>query len=281
MKKPAKSKMTDQEMQQNINETMTEDFKVKTTDDTQKALAILDQTREVVDAITKDDKEKAIKKLAHLIGELEILMTKNPDVSLIPVNVGYEIRDAVVDIETAEALIAEAKKEFEAGYYQAAKKVLNTLSSEYVIRISFLPLATYPDAMKEAAKFLDEDKKEEALIVLLDALYILAVQEIAIPLPVLRAEEYIKAAAIVVKEKDENYIETAVVLLENAEYQLKLADVMGYGKKDEEYKTLNTAILELKQAIQEKLETNNLFDKLSEKIKKFKERLFFEKVKEN
>jgi len=281
MKKPEKSNIKEQDLQNSINDTMSKDFKVKIDEDTQKALDILKQTQEVIDEISKDKKDDAKSKLAKLIGELEILITKNPKVSLIPVSVNYEIRDAVVDIETAEKLIADAKKVFEDGYYQAAKKVLNTLSSEYVIKISFLPLATYPDAMKIAAKLLEEDKKDDALAVLMNALYILAIQEIAIPLPVLRAEEYIKAAAIVVKEKKEEYIATAVVLLENAEYQLQLAEVMGYGKKDKEYKELATAITELKNAIKEKLETESLFDKLSEKIKNFKERLFFDKVKEN
>ncbi len=281
MKKPEKSNIKEQDLQNSINDTMSKDFKVKIDEDTQKALDILKQTQEVIDEISKDKKDDAKSKLAKLIGELEILITKNPKVSLIPVSVNYEIRDAVVDIETAEKLIADAKKAFEDGYYQAAKKVLNTLSSEYVIKISFLPLATYPDAMKIAAKLLEEDKKDEALAVLMNALYILAIQEIAIPLPVLRAEEYIKAAAIAVKEKKEEYIATAVMLLENAEYQLQLAEVMGYGKKDKEYKELATAIAELKNAIKEKLETESLFDKLSEKIKNFKERLFFDKVKEN
>jgi len=281
MKKPEKSNIKEQDLQNSINDTMSKDFKVKIDEDTQKALDILKQTQEVIDEISKDKKDDAKSKLAKLIGELEILITKNPKVSLIPVSVNYEIRDAVVDIETAEKLIADAKKVFEDGYYQAAKKVLNTLSSEYVIKISFLPLATYPDAMKIAAKLLEEDKKDDALAVLMNALYILAIQEIAIPLPVLRAEEYIKAAAIAVKEKKEEYIATAVVLLENAEYQLQLAEVMGYGKKDKEYKELATAITELKNAIKEKLETESLFDKLSEKIKNFKERLFFDKVKEN
>ncbi len=281
MKKPDKTNITDQQMQNSINDTMQKDFKVKIDEDTQKALDILKQTQEVIDQISKDQKEEAKKKLANLIGELEILITKNPKVSLIPVNVNYELRDAVVDIETAKNLIEEAKKEFESGYYQSAKKVLNALSSEYVIKISFLPLATYPDAMKIAAKLLDEDKKDEALAVLINALYILAIQEIAIPLPILRAEEYIKAAAIAVKDKKEEYIATAVVLLENAEYQLQLAEVMGYGKKDKEYKDLAMAIKELKEAIKEKLETESLFDKLADKIKSFKERLFFDKVKEN
>jgi len=281
MKKPKKSNLNEKEMQNNINNTMNKDFKVNIDEDTQKALDILKQTQEVIDEISKDKKKEAEEKLAKLIGELEILIAKNPKVSLIPVNVSYELRDAVVDIETAKTLIEEAKKEFEAGYYQAAKKVLNTLSSEYVIKISFLPLATYPDAMKIAAKWLSEDKKEEALAVLVNALYILAIQEIAIPLPVLRAEEYIKAAAVAVQEKKEEYIATAIVLLENAEYQLQLAEVMGYGKKDKEYKELANAILELKEAIKEKQETEGLFDRLADKIKNFKERLFFEKVKEN
>jgi hypothetical protein len=43
------------------------------------------------------------------------------------------------------------------------------LASEMVIRTSNLPLGTYPDAIKRAAALLDEQKPQEAKLVLLNA----------------------------------------------------------------------------------------------------------------
>lgn len=139
-----------------------------------------------------------------------------------------------------------------------------------------LPLATYPDAMKIAAALLDEGKNEEAISTLITALNTLAIDKIEIPLPVLRAEEFIKLAAVAMKE---NKKEEAKLFLENAEYQLELAEIMGYGKKDKEYKEIYEAIKVLKKAIGEENETESLFTELSEKIKNFKERLFFNRNK--
>ncbi len=279
--KPEQTQVSQQEMHDKVNKTMQEDFKLKENPRTKEAIEALNKTQEIIDLIQKDKIDEAKSKLTQLIGELEVLITKDPAASLIPIGINYELRDTIVDIPTAQQVIAEAKEAFEKGYYQVAKTILNGLSSEYVLKISFLPLATYPEAMKLAAALLDESKKEDALAVLLNAFYILAVQEIAIPLPVLRAEEYIKLAAEAMKAQKEDYKAAAILLLTNAEYQLELAEVMGYGKKDKEYKDLAIAIDELKKAIDKENETESLFDKLSEKIKAFKERLFFDKVKEN
>ncbi len=279
--KPEQTQVSQQEMHDKVNKTMQEDFKLKENPRTKEAIEALNKTQEIIDLIQKDKIDEAKSKLTQLIGELEVLITKDPAASLIPIGINYELKDTIVDIPTAQQVIAEAKEAFEKGYYQVAKTILNGLSSEYVLKISFLPLATYPEAMKLAAALLDEGKKEDALAVLLNAFYILAVQEIAIPLPVLRAEEYIKLAAEAMKAQKEDYKAAAILLLTNAEYQLELAEVMGYGKKDKEYKDLAIAIDELKKAIDKENETESLFDKLSEKIKAFKERLFFDKVKEN
>ena len=275
--KPEHVKISDQQLQNNIAKTMQKDFAYKETESTKQAVAILRETNNVLNYIAKDKDKKAKEELAKLIGELEILITKDPTVALVPVNITYEVNDAVVDIPTVNTIVEAAKKAVEDGYYQAAKKMLDNLTSEFTVNVSYLPLVTYPKAMRVAAALLDEGKKDEAAVILLRALNTLVMEKIDMPLPVLRAEEFIKLGAAAMLSDDKDKKEVALLYLDNADYQLQLADAMGYGKKDKEYKELADAIKDLKQTITENKESKGKFEKLTEKIKSFKERLFFKK----
>ena len=275
--KPEHAKISNQKLQGNIAKTMQDDFTYKETESTKQALAILRETGNVLNYIAKDKDKKAKEELAKLIGELEILITKDPSVALVPVNVAYEVNDVVVDIPTVYEITDAAKKAMDDGYYQAAKKLMADLTSEMNVKTTYLPLVTYPDAMRVAAALLEKGKKEEAAAVLMKALNTLVVEKIDIPLPVLRAEEFIKLGAAAMLSDDKDKKDVAQLYLDNADYQLQLAEAMGYGKKDKEYKELATAIKDLKKAITEDKETKGKFEKLSEKIKNFKERLFFKK----
>jgi hypothetical protein len=275
--KPEHAKVSDKQLQENIANTMKDDFAVKETQSVKEAINILTETNNVLEYIAKDKDKKAKEELAKLIGELEILITKDPEVALIPVNTGYEIKDAVVDIPTVYEITDAAKKAMDDGYYQAAKKLMDNLTSEMIVKTAYLPLATYPDAMRLSAALLDKGKKEEATAILLKALNTLIIQQQEIPLPVLRAEEFIKLSAETMNNDDKNKKETAKLFLDNADYQLQLTEAMGYGKKDKEYKELYETIKDLKKTINDEKESKGKFEKLSEKIKKFKERLFFKK----
>jgi tetratricopeptide (TPR) repeat protein len=277
--KPKKANVSDKNLQSNIDATMQKDFAVEQTEEVKQAIEILNQTGKVIDLAKNDKLKEAKEELAKIIGSLEILITKNPKLAVIPVDIRSQVIDSVVDIPTAKTIIKAVEEAVDEGYYQTAKNLLEGLTSAYIIYVYMLPMATYPEAMKVAAALLDEGKKEEAIATLVTALNTLAIDKIEIPLPVLRAEEFIKLAAIVMKEDKEEKKEEAKLFLENAEYQLELAEIMGYGKKDKEYKEIYEAIKSLKKAISDDNETESLFDDLSEKIKNFKERLFFSRNK--
>jgi len=280
VQKPEHTKMTDAEVSEKVSENVREQVQAgqeKELESIKQAVEVIKQTGDAIKLIQEDKIDEAEKVMAKIVGELEILIAKNPELALIPVDVAYETRDLVADIPTVYKLTEAAQEAMDEGYYQLARKILSDLASEIVIKTTNLPLATYPDAMKLAVKLLDEGKKDEALAVLVSALNTLVIIEQNIPLPVLRAEEYIKAAAAVMESDDKDKIEVAVNLLENADYQLKLAEALGYGKRDKEYKELADAIETLKKAIQEKQETKGLFEDLKKKIENFKIRLFFNK----
>jgi YfdX protein len=67
--------------------------------------------------------------------------------------------------------------------YPTARVILYSLTREIRSRTFNLPLATYPDALKEAARLLDEKENQEASNVLLTALNTLVVVDKVTPLP--------------------------------------------------------------------------------------------------
>ncbi|WP_286815128.1 YfdX family protein, partial [Maribacter sp. UBA849] len=134
-----------------------------------------------------------------------------------------------------------------------------------------VPLATYPTAMKAAAILLDADKMDEAKVALYTALNTLVIETEVIPLPILRAEVMI-AAAMTEDAKDEDKKKEVLNLLDNAEYQLIMAEELGYGKRDKEYKELNKSIKEIKKSVKEDGDSQGLFSKLKNKLKNFKNR---------
>ncbi len=278
-----KTGITKEQMQERIGKNVSDKIKNAEIKETEEAIAILKETQGVIADLAQNKKDEAEKKLAEIIGKLEILLAQKPELALIPVDANVEVKDVVTDVNTVKTIMENVKKAIDKGYYQEAKQILNDLSSELIIKTAYLPMATYPDAMKLAAKLMHEGKNREAAAVLANALNTLVVGEEIIPLPVLRAEEYVKEAIKVVnneKEFKENK-ETLLALLDAASYQLDLAQAMGYGKKDKEYKDLHQAIVSLKEYVNKGREkkTGKALKDLSLELKKFKERLFYKKQK--
>ncbi len=280
VQKPAHPKMKDEQLTKNVNENVRAEVDKIQKEDAEKiksAVKVIEETAGTVELIDKGKIDEAEKEMAKIIGQLEVLIAKDPSLSLIPVDMNLETRDLVADLETVQTMTEQAQAAMNDGYYQAARQILNNLASEIVVKTSYLPLATYPDAMKLAVSLLNQGKKDEAKAILVRALNTLIMTEQHIPLPVLRAEEYIKTAAGLMENKEKADTQEVMLLLDNAAYQLKLAEALGYGKRDKEYKELDDAIAVLKKAVENKQETKGLFDDLKEKINQFKVRLFFNK----
>jgi len=276
--KTGKTGISNTEMQQRINKSVDKSIRESDIEETKEAVNILQQTQEVIALIAQNKTQEAEDKMAVILGKLDLLLAKRPDLALIPVSSTVEMHDVVADLETVEKIMKAVRQAIDKGYYQEAKHVLNDLSSEMVIKTAYLPMATYPDAMRLAAKLMHEGKNREAAVILAQALNTLVIKEDILPLPVLRAQEYIHQAVLVMnndKTFKENK-ELLLALLDAADYQLKLAEAMGYGKRDKEYKELADAISRLKKYIEKDRErkTRKNLLKLEEKLKKFKERLF-------
>ncbi len=240
---------------------------------TKEALSTIGETQSLLQKISENKLDEAIQQGERLIGKLEVLLAQDPSLELIPVNYTYNKRELVTDIETVRSITLLAQEAMDKGYYQLAGNILKDLKSELVVNSYLLPAATYPEAVKAAVVLLKNNKMEEAKAALTSVLNTVIVEQMVYPLPILNAEQMIIEAADI-DAKDHKNIDKVINLLNNANYQLTLAEEMGYGKKDKEFKSLAESIDILKKSVKSKQDSKGKFDTLKEDLKAFKNKLF-------
>src|SRR6202030_2676562 len=181
----------------------------------QDAMAAISETQKAIDAIASDKSSQALEAIERATGKINVLLARNPATALIPVSVQVEIIDAAPhDVKAVKQLADQASAAVAIKDYPAARVVLYALTSEIHVRTYNLPLATYPDALKDAARLLDQKKNEDAGAVLLTALNtVLAVDRVT-PLPLVLAREALNAAQAQ-SQKDKAAAQTLVQTAKN------------------------------------------------------------------
>ena len=231
------------------------------------------ETYDALAAIEKGDKKTAIKHLETATGKMEILLARDPNLDLVPLDAKVETHDLVADLEAIKAIKKIAEKAMKDGHFQAVREELENLASEIQVTTVSLPLKTFPAAAVAAANLLEKDDTTAAKLVLYDALNTLVIERQRIPLPVLRAEVLVEEA-MSQDAKTEDKKAEVLQLLESADYQLTMAEELGYGKKDREYAALHKSIKELKKSVEDEGDSQGLFQGLRDKLAAFKKRLF-------
>ncbi len=260
----------------NINANLDDKIVKKKVKLTKEALSTIKETENLLQLVDKKDKKKALKKGKELIGSLELILAKDPSLALIPVNINYVKEEFVSDIAEVRKVTQAAKKAMDDGYFRVASDLLKDLRSEMVINTYLIPTATYPSAISKATLLVEESKFDDAKAVLQEVLGTIVVEKTVLPLPILNAEQMIFEAEKI-DAKDHKNIKKVINLLKNADYQLQLAEELGYGKKDKDYKIFTESIKQLKESVTNKEDSSSKFIKLKEKIKSFKNRLFNKK----
>ncbi|MGH9645060.1 MAG: YfdX family protein, partial [Terriglobales bacterium] len=152
--------------------------------------------------------------------------------------------------------------------YPTARALLSALTSEIRVRTYNLPLATYQDALQDAARLLDKKSNNDASSVLLTALNTLVVVDRVTPLPLVLAREAINQA----QEKSRQDKNSAQNLLKVAKNEVERARELGYTGKDKEYADLNNQISSLEKQLRGNQDASAAFSKLKEKMSAFLKR---------
>jgi len=230
------------------------------------AIAAIAKTQSAIDALAANKKSDALAAIEAATGKINILLARNAAAALIPVASEVDVIDtAPLDDKAIQTLDRGVTSAVKAKDYPTARLILYSLMSEIRIRNYHLPLATYPTALKDAARLLDQGKNDQASQVLLTALNTLAVVEKVTPIPVVLARAAITAAEEQSK-KDKN---AAQILLATAKNQLQRCQELGYAADVPEYAALNSNIAQLERELKGNGDTGSLFAKLKDELSSF------------
>jgi hypothetical protein len=235
----------------------------------QDAMAAISETQEAINAIASNKSDQALAAIERATGKINILLARNPATAIIPVSVTVEVIDAAPhDIKIIKDLGQHAATAVAAKDYPAARVLLAALTSEIRVRTYNLPLATYPEALKAAARLLDQKKQQDAGDVLLTALNTLLVVDRVTPLPLVIAREAVNSA----KSQSQNDKQAAQTLVQTANNEVERAKELGYASQAPEYEELRADISSLQKQLKGNSDVGSMFAKLEDKLSAFMKR---------
>lgn len=208
-------------------------------------------TQQALLALEKKDTKAALSKLQDVSKNLTTVLAKNPNLALITADVDADIFDFEGDANAIKTEIKQADNFLIGGKLQSARQILAELASEMRITTISIPLGTFPLAIKNAVTLIEEGKTNEAALVLDEVLNTLVEVTEIIPLPILRAEALLTEAAELEHKEDMTKEDSRAEVLKFADAakdKLKIAELLGYGGKDD-YKILYTAIDDIKDTM--------------------------------
>jgi YfdX protein len=210
----------------------------KETEDKRKALmadatSAIQETQAALKTLDEGKTSQAIAALERATGKLDLILARDPRLELAPAGVSVTTYDVQGGLDAVKQVRKEAEELMDAGRLQEARRLIKNLASETVISVSNIPLATYPDAIKRAVKLIDEKKPDDAKRVLQAALNTQVVIDTVIPLPVVKAEEFLKTAEALAQKKDRTKDDNdrLKTSFDRANEQLQFAQALGYGTK--------------------------------------------------
>jgi tetratricopeptide (TPR) repeat protein len=233
------------------------------------AIEAINMIVDVVNLLKEKKKDEAISTIEKVLGKLEVLIAKDPNLQLVPVDVKEQVIDFPGTVSDVQAAKKAVKELIDADEVQAARDIMLNLASELDIVITALPVGTYPVALKAIILLIEQEKFEEAIALLIEVLETLVLEKIAIPLPVLRAEQAIIRASELTKDKEDANKDELKELLAYAKEQLLLAQALGYGKVEKDYAPILEEIEKIESILKSDDSTKDIFENLKEKISSF------------
>jgi hypothetical protein len=199
------------------------------------ATSAIQETQSALKDLDSGKNREALAALERATGKLEIILAREPTLTLAPAGVNVITVDLQGGLDGVKALRKEIVDAIDAGRLQDARRLMETLASETVVSVSNIPLATYPAAIKRAVKLIDQNKIDDAKGVLQTALNTQVVTQTIVPLPIVNAEAALKEAATLAEKKDRKPEENGRLKasLAEARAQLERAEALGYGKKSD------------------------------------------------
>lgn len=226
------------------------------------AIKAVDEAIDLLDAGKSND---ALKKLEMASGKLDVALAAEPSLELVPVGTDVFTFDLIASPKTVKAELTSIKDLLDTGDVQTARGLLNGMHSEIVTETTYLPVETYPGAIKRAVKEISANQAIQARDTLLIARDSLVEEVVVTPLPVILAHGAIEAA----EKAQKNDKVKALLDLDYASEQVETAKLLGYFVDDKvEYEAISENIKDLRHAINGKTKTEKLFEDAKSSVQK-------------
>ncbi len=102
--------------------------------------------------------KEALAALELASGKLELVLARDAKLALAPVDVRVITHDIHANVESVKKAVKLSRELLGDGEVQKARPIVANLASEIVIQTDNLPMATYPAAIKSAARLIDSGK---------------------------------------------------------------------------------------------------------------------------
>ncbi len=224
----------------------------------------LRESYQAISALQSSKIDEAKKSLKEATVNFDKALKTDPGLDLVPIDERFGIYENLATPKEIEHILSETKKAIDEHKLDEARVALNTLKDEMDIEITSIPMKLFPDATKKALDELNKGHKDKAMMILAEAYSTFVTVEANIPLSLLSAQELIVQVASIDKSKKDE----AIKLLNEAQSELKKAELLGYtDKKSKEYKEIFDAIDNIKKEIKGKNAVEKLYDKLKESFR--------------
>ena len=230
------------------------------------AVLAISETQRASESIAKGDSANALAALERATGKLDLLIARNPSTSLLPVRVEtIVIENAPADLSSIKKMSDRAQRALATKDYPLARVLLGGLQEEIRVRTYNLPLATYPQAIKQAARLIDKKKTSEASKILTAVLNTLVLVDHVFPETTIKAQAAVQVAdSLRTMNKDES-----LRLVDSAKQELVRAEALGYaGNSDPEFSALRASV----ESVDRQLRANGglvSFEDLKKKLANF------------
>jgi len=244
----------------------------KETEEKRKALmadatSAIQETQAALKTLDEGKTSQAIAALERATGKLDLILARDPKLELAPAGISVTAYDVQGGLDAVKRVRKAVEDLIDAGRLQEARRMLKDLASETVISVSNIPLATYPDAIKRAVKLIDENRTDDAKRVLQTALNTQVVVDTVIPLPVVKAQEFLKTAEELAQKKDRTKDDNDRLKnsFDLANDQLQFAQALGYGTK-KDFDTMYQQLAEIREKSADNQSGSGWFAKIKASI---------------
>lgn len=202
--------------------------KEKATNFNAEAVAAIREVEQAEKLLDANRHEEAVGHLETAAGKLEVAMAADPDLKLITVAANVFTYDMLITPEQVKAELAAVEKDLAADNAQAARIRLGQLRSEITTNYIYLPVETYPAAIRQAVREIADRQYVEARTTLDLAMDSLVEEAETTPLPVILAH----GAILDAEEHQSTDREKALQELDFASEQMQTAELLGYFYND-------------------------------------------------